>query len=80
MSTADTSQTKRIARIRQHIAGREYDGGNAKSTFNGSSGHFGQKRLGRTIFFNQLASGAIVPDAVNSPDNCVCAPLNEPPT
>lgn len=79
MSTADTSHTKRIARIRQHIAGREYDGGNAKSSLTGSSGHFTQKRLGRTIFFNQLASGAIVADAVASSDDCVCAPI-EPPT
>lgn len=78
MSTADTSHTKRIARIRQHIAGREYDGGNAKSSFTGSSGHFSQKRLGRTIFYNQLASGAIVADAVNSSEDCVCAPIVAP--
>lgn len=78
MSTADTSSTKRIARIRQHIAAREYDGGNAKSTLGGSSGHFGQKRLGRTIFYNQLASGAIVADASPTPEDCVCAPIPVP--
>ena len=79
MAIADTTSTKRIARVRQHIAAREYDGGgNAKSILGGSSGHFTQKRLGRTIFYNQLASGAIVADASPTSEDCVCAPIPVP--
>jgi len=74
MPSADTSQSQRIARIRQLIAGREWDGG-VKSAFDASSGHWTQKRLGRTVFYSLTPTGALKDDS-----ECACSAQVAPPS
>jgi len=50
----DTSATARTARVRQKIQGQQSDGG---VQLNKDGSHWLQKRLGRTIFFNQTLNG-----------------------
>jgi len=67
MPLADTSQSGRIARIRQLIAGRESDA-SVKPAFDASSGHWSQKRLGRTVFYTMTPTGELTNDSA-----CACS-------